>query len=181
MDAAVAARPSCARRRRSIGPRRGDGGDTQSNLATTYDHLGRLDEALSMRRDIYFGFVKIHGEEHRKAILAANNYANALIGMQRFEEAKLLMRKMIPVARRLLGESDQYTLTMRVNYAMALWRDDSATLDDLREAVTTLGKTGETARRVLGGPHPLVAQIEGKLRAARAALHAREEPSSGAP
>ena len=70
---------------------------------------------------------------------------------------------------------------MRLCYAYVLYDDPTATLDDLREAVTTLGKTGETARRVLGGPHPLVAQIEGKLRAARAALHAREEPSSGAP
>ena len=129
-----------------------------------------------MRRDIYFGFVKIHGEEHRKAILAANNYANALIGMQRFEEAKLLMRKMIPVARRLLGESDQYTLTMRVNYAMALWRDDSATLDDLREAVTTLEDTARIARQVFGGANPFTSTIEVSLKVSRAVLAARETP-----
>ena len=33
-------------------------------------------------------------------------------------------------------------------------RDDGATLDDLREAVTTLEETERTARRVLGGAHP---------------------------
>ena len=71
------------------------------------------------------------------------------------------------------------TLKMRSCYGWALYKDAGATLDDVREAVTTLGKTEETARRVLGGPHPLVAQIEGHLRDARAALRAREEP--GAP
>ena len=87
---------------------------------------------------------------------------------------------MIPVARRVLGEEHSTTITMKAIYADALYMDPGATLDDLREAVTTLGKTEETARRVLGGPHPLVAQIEGNLRDARAALRrAREEP--GAP
>ena len=174
MDAAVAARPSCARRRRSIGPRRGDGGDTQSNLATTYDHLGRLDEALSMRRDIYFGFVKIHGEEHRKAILAANNYANALIGMQRFEEAKALMRTTVPVARRVSAENDELTLHLRWNYAQSLYLDSSATLDDFREAVTTLEEASPIARRVLGIAHPNARGIELCLQEARAALRAHE-------
>ena len=47
------------------------------------------------------------------------------------------------------------TLTMRWNYARALWNDDGATPDDLREAVTTLEETARTARRVLGGAHPL--------------------------
>ena len=53
--------------------------------------------------------------------------------------------------------------------------DDGATLDDLREAVTTLEDTERTARRVLGGAHPVTVQIEGDLRKARAALRARTE------
>ena len=65
-------------------------------------------------------------------------------------------------------------------YAMALCLHD-ATLDDLREAVTTVEKTERTARRVLGGTHPLVAQMQVDLRDARATLRAREEtqPSPG--
>ena len=35
----------------------------QSNLATTYRRLGRLEEALRMRRDAYYGCVKLKGEE----------------------------------------------------------------------------------------------------------------------
>ena len=54
--------------------------------------------------------------------------------------------------------------------------DDGATLDDLREAVTTLEQTARVARRVLGGARPLVDTIERNLQNARAALRARETP-----
>ena len=47
-----------------------------------------------------------------------------------------------------------------------------ATLDALREVVMTLEDTEQTARRVLGGAHPLTVTIEASLRDARAALRA---------
>ena len=59
-------------------------------------------------------------------------------------------------------------------YAMSLYKDPGATLDDLREAVTTLDEIERTARRVLGGAHPTTVGIEEALRDARAALRARE-------
>ena len=65
---------------------------------------------------------------------------------------------------------------MRTNYARSLYSDDDATLDDLREAVTTLEDTERTARRVLGGTHPVASAIEDGLQEARAALSARETP-----
>ena len=58
--------------------------------------------------------------------------------------------------------------------------DDGATLDDLREAVTTLAETERTARRVLGGAHPITAWIEDELQNARATLRARETPPGSA-
>jgi hypothetical protein len=82
----------------------------------------------------------------------------------------------ILVARRVLGESKDLTLKMRWTYAVRLYMDDGATLDDLREAVTTLEETERTARRVLGGAHPVTMDIEESLREARAALRARETP-----
>ena len=57
--------------------------------------------------------------------------------------------------------------------------DTGATLDDLREAVTTLEDTARTARRVLGGAHPIVLAIEKDLQKSRAALAARETPALG--
>ena len=59
-------------------------------------------------------------------------------------------------------------------------RDPGATLDDLREAVTTLEETARIARRVLGGAHPTAVGIEHRLREARAALRARETPPTDA-
>ena len=132
-----------------------------------------------MFRDVYSGRLKLNGEEHESTILVASNYAFSLIGANRFQEAKSMMRKSIPVARRILGISDQNTLRMRCIYARALYHDDRATLDDLREAVTTLEDTERTARRVLGGGHPTTAGIEYSMREARAALRARETPPPG--
>ena len=62
-------------------------------------------------------------------------------------------------------------------YARTLYQDPSATLADLREAVTTLEESKPIARRVLGGAHPTTTGIEDALQEAREALRAREAPS----
>ena len=127
-----------------------------------------------MLRDVYSGNLNLNGEEHSDTLMAANNYANSLIRLKNFEEAKTLMRRAIPVARRLLGDPHDLTLRMRWHYAMALYKNEAATLDELREAVTTLEETERSARRVVGSAHPLTENIEGCLREARVALRARE-------
>ena len=111
-------------------------------------------------------------------MLETNNYAGILGGLGRFEETKSLTRKAIPISRRVLGEGHHLTLKMRSIYAVALWRDDGATLDDLREAVSTLEETTRIARRVLGGAHPNTKGIERALRESRAALSARDDVSA---
>ena len=61
--------------------------------------------------------------------------------------------------------------------------DTGATLDDLREAATTLEETERTARRVLGGAHPDVVGMGEALRLAREALAEsapEDTPSGGA-
>ena len=65
-------------------------------------------------------------------------------------------------------------------YAEALHKDEGATLDDVREAVTTLEDAGRIARRVFGGTHPLTTGIEKQLQNARVVLRARETPSGEA-
>jgi hypothetical protein len=128
-----------------------------------------------MLRDVYSGRLKLSGEEHGMTLVAANNYADSLNNVRRFEEAKALLRKTVPVTRRVLGESNELTLKMRWNYAQTLYKADSATLDDLREAVTTLEDAERIARRVLGGAQPVTTGLARDLRDARAALRAREE------
>ena len=112
-----------------------------------------------------------------QTLRAAHNYAVSLRDLSRFEEAKSLLRKTIPIARRVLSENHKTTLTMRTNYVIALLADPGATLDDLGEAVTTSEDTARIARRVLGGSHPEVVIIERSLRCARAKqLRARKTP-----
>ena len=104
----------------------------------------------------------------------------SLVKLQHLKEARTLLRKLIPVARRVFGESHELTLKMRWNYATLLYIDRRATLDDLHKAVTTLEEIQRTARRVFGGQHPTTTGIEGDLRKVRAALRARETPPSPA-
>jgi len=146
----------------------------QGNLASTYQFLGRSGQAHSMRRDVYFGCLKLYGEEHRETLREAVCYSSSLLESSRFEEAKPVLRKMTPLARRVLGGSDVLTLTLRMNYAKTLYKGEGATLDDLREATSTLEDLAPTARRVLGGGHPLTGRVEVRLREARAALAARD-------
>ena len=88
-----------------------------------------------------------------------------------------MLRRTVPVAPRVLGENHELTLKMRKVYAIALYRDTGATLDDLREAVETFEEIERIARRFLGAANPFTSTIEGNLRNARAVLRARETPS----
>ena len=88
----------------------------------------------------------------------------SLMDLKHHKEAKALLRKTVPVARRVLGENDETTLRARHYYA-----------DEFREAVTTFEDTARTARRVLGGAHPLVPLMEKTLRAVHEALPSLRE------
>ena len=121
-----------------------------------------------MKRDVYSGRVKKDGEEHKYTLIAANNYSSSLNSLERFEEAKSLLRKTMPVARRVLGDNDENTLRLRWSYAKALYRDPTATLDDFHEAVETHEDWERIALRVFGGAHPATEMIQGSLRESRA-------------
>jgi tetratricopeptide (TPR) repeat protein len=143
-----------------------------TNLSSTYFALGRLDETMRLRQEVYSGYLKHYGEEHKHSLGAAYNLATCLRNLERFEEAKSLLRKMMPVARRVLGESHDLTLKMRWHDAWALYVDTGATLNDRREAATTLEDITQTARRVFGAANPTTVSFEESLRDARAALDA---------
>ena len=81
---------------------------------------------------------------------------------------------MMPVARRVLGESDATTLRLRWTYGRALYTDDAATLDELREAVETLEETAKIIRQVFGGAHPLTVGVKKALRESREELASSE-------
>ena len=133
--------------------------------------LTRAWNLSAFRSLLYFPFSRIIRKQ------GANFGVHTDTLLYHLEEAKSLLSKVMPVARRALGESHEVTLRMRWNYAAALVHVDGSTLDDLRESVTTLEDAERTARRVLGGAHPITKGIEQDIRRGRAALHARETPS----
>ena len=143
--------------------------------------LGRLEQALCVRRDVYNGTLKLHGKEHRDSLREANNYAADLSDLQRHAEAKSLLRKTMPVAQRVLGESHEVTLKLLWIHVEMVYKDDSATLANLRKAVNTLEDAARDARRVYGSAHPFAEGCEYHLEKSRAALAARETPSPGSP
>jgi tetratricopeptide (TPR) repeat protein len=173
-EAALSVRQAVLATRRRIGASENSILVAQSNLATTYADLGQHERALQIERDVYSERLKLQGEEHFETLISANNYADCLMRLKRFEEAKALWRRAMPVARRVLGENHEDTLLLRWSYAVALRRDDSATLEDLREAVTMLEDVERIARRVLGGAHPFTVGVEKSLRNARTVLAARD-------
>jgi len=148
---------------------------TQNNLANSYQLLGMLEKALITRRVVYSGSLKLYGEEHEHTLAPATNYAVSLMNLKRYEETKTLFRKTLPIVQRVLGENNELVFRIKKLYAEALYLDTGATLDDLREAMTTLEETARTARRVLGGAHPMTGAVESKMRDAQAALRARED------
>ena len=97
-----------------------------------------------------------------------------LKNLNRHDEVKLLLRKSIRVAQRILGGNHELTLKIRWAYAVALCNDPSAKLDDHRESLEMLEDLERTARRVFGGEHPFTGELEDSLREVRAALRARE-------
>jgi hypothetical protein len=52
--------------------------------------------------------------------------------------------------------------------------DPAATLDNLREAVTTLDELTRTARRIFGGAHPITNGFETSLHNARITLREQD-------
>ena len=149
-----------------------------NNLANTYRALGRLDEVLRVRQEVYSGRLALFGKEHGQTMTAASNYAMSLLEQNRRKEAKALLRKTLPVVRRVLGDTHEIAFRTRGIYALALYQDPAATLDDLHEAVDTLEDTERISRRVFGGAHPTTKGLGITLRDAQTALRARETPSS---
>jgi tetratricopeptide (TPR) repeat protein len=134
----------------------------QSNLANTYEVLGRYERALQMRQEAYSGRVRLNGEEHAQTLRAADNYALSLLKLRRFEEAKRLLRKVAPVARRVLGKDHELTLSLREDLCHAMLDEDSAA-DEKREALEMLKDTAGAMRRVLGPDHPDTVHAQTRL------------------
>ena len=90
----------------------------------------------------------------KDTFIDAINLADSLIISTLFEEAKSLLRKHIPVARRALGNEHDLTLDLRNLFARVISRDPNSSRDDVHEAVTISEDVLRTTQRVFGTSHP---------------------------
>ena len=86
----------------------------------------------------------------------------SLIELERFEEAKRLLRKVVPVARRVLGTEHELTLSLREDLSRATL-DGESSAEEKREALRVLDEVAGVMRRVLGPAHPDTLFAQGEL------------------
>ena len=113
------------------------------------------------------------GPSDTLTIDVVQNLVNALGKSRQYAEAKALLREQIPNMRQL-GPDHTSTISLRLLLAMCLDEDNNATRGDIEESVTILEDVDRRARRVLGGNHPLAAQVHGALERARRNLANRD-------
>ena len=107
---------------------------------------------------------------------AASNYVLTLKDLRRFEEVKSLLRKTIPVARRVLGEGHDITLRMRKVYARALYGDPAATLSMVAGAALDVAGRARCGGR---GKPSTSHHVPGSSTMATASIWASQRKSEG--
>ncbi|WP_342235682.1 CHAT domain-containing tetratricopeptide repeat protein [Inquilinus sp. OTU3971] len=110
-------------------------------LGQTYDIAGRPAAALPFLRDAHDRAVKALGDTD-DTMIQANNLANVLRQLQRFDEAEPLDRSALTWRERNLGPADDSTLISRKNLALDLIGLDrpKEAMELYRQVVTTLEK-----------------------------------------
>ena len=122
-----------------------------------------------MRREVLAGSSRLYGPDDKDTLIDAVNLSESLIEAKLFDEARSLLRDNIPVARRTLGDGNEYTLMLRTNSAWAIYRDTNSSRD-VHEAVAILEDVVRTTRRVFGTEHPFFAEYRKDLESARMRL-----------
>ena len=104
----------------------------QSGLASGLAALGRHDEALVLKREIYTRRVATLGVSHETTLLDGNNLAISLTKLELWDESITLQRdQLLPAARRSLGADHESMLDLNYDLAWALRRNPERTRNDL--------------------------------------------------
>ena len=152
--------------------------NVNDNIACCYGELGREEDALELRRQIYARSVVLSSViPVHVMFIRVLNLSVSLRFAGRFTEAKSLLREQIPEARRALNANHESVTRLRWNYATCLC-DDAASRDDLVEAVTLLEELSRTTQRIYGTSHPLATDIRTTLGGAREMLAAFDTSTS---
>jgi len=156
----------------------------QNELAMCYDHLGRHEDALQVKRKILADNERLVGPDHPTTVILALNLASCLTksstltkevpSQEELTEAKALLRGALERSRRsrLVGPNHDLTFKIMGSLAQCLTLGrtaghPSSSSADLHEAIEILEDATPRARRVLGRGHPGTQQLEFELESAR--------------
>ena len=139
----------------------------KDNLANCYRSLGRLDEALAIRRELYARSVPL-SLEPVFIYLRALNLSSSLQHARRHAEAKSFLQEQVPKARRALGEVHELYLKLCLNYGQAICFEGSR--EDVVESTTLLEELSSTTRRIYGPAHPFAETVQRAFVASKQAL-----------
>mmetsp|Transcript_13385 Transcript_13385/g.39912 ORF Transcript_13385/g.39912 Transcript_13385/m.39912 type:complete len:222 (+) Transcript_13385:1-666(+) len=153
-----------------------------SGVAICLENVGRPDESLVIKRDIYARRVATLGASHPETLRNGMNLAILLVKLKLWDDAKSLLHKLLRPAQRSLGADNETTLNIQFTLSSALLNNPNYTRDDLFEAETILQDVLQRRRRVFGLAHPQTRKSELALarmreitqQRARASPHARD-------
>ncbi len=121
----------------------------RQTLATVYQQLGQLDDALPLQEGALATNRRVLGKEHPETLRALNNLGALLHAQGKLPEADAYLTEALDTRRRVLGDAHPDTLSS-LNQ-MGYLRDDQGKLD---EAERYYRESLEKRRRVLGEDHP---------------------------
>ena len=142
---------------------------TQSNLALCYEGLGRREEAIRLHHQVYADSVSL-GLASSTTLEYALSLCATVVYAGRYTEAKSLLCKLLPEARRDLGVEDDTYIRLRATYGQALLECDEASRDDVVEALAIFEDLASTIRRIYGTAHPFMPRIQADIEEARKKL-----------
>ena len=142
----------------------------RSNLANRYSALGRLEEALLLRQEVYARTSALHGL-HGDTLLTAANLASTLVDdLEQLDEARAFLRDRIPEAIRVLGKNHDLTFKLQRMHAQCLFENAGASLEDVTAAIAALEDLDRRQTQVFGSRHPQTAGTRRFLAEARETL-----------
>ena len=149
----------------------------QTNIALCYYKLGRHQEALDLRREIYARGLAL-GVPSKDLFIDVLNLSWSMKECGLCAESKSFLREQLPAARRALGADHDTVIQLRWQHADALRLSDGASREDVVEAVTLLEELSRTTQRIYGTSHPLANDIRNTLGWARETLAAFDTSTS---
>ena len=146
---------------------------TRENLAKCAHALGRLDELLAMRREMYAETSAKHFVTDQRTIDAALNLASALLSSDETEEAQKFCRETLRKLKRGCPPNDARVVTLTCALAQTLYdpaaQDRDYLMQDVQEAETLLMEALQASRQAFGAAHTQTARVRQELDAVRAA------------